>query len=50
MSSFIIWYNDRPGEDFEDYIIVTADNVKDGWKKAEEIFGDYVISVEPYNP
>lgn len=50
MYNYMIWYNDRPGEDFEDYIIVTANNIKEAWKMATEMFGDYVVSVEPYNP
>ena len=51
MAYYIAWFTDFNGEEeYESYVVVQAENSKDAWKKAEEIAGDYVISVEPYNP
>lgn len=48
---FIIWFTDNDDEkDYENYVIVQAKDKEDAEKKAVQIAGDYVISVERYNP
>lgn len=56
MSYYIIWFMDegisKKGEvgEYENYAIVQFENIDVAWKEAEKMFGDKVISVEPYNP
>ena len=56
MRHFIIWYMDegisKEGHEgaYEDYTIIQAKDINEAWKMANEMFGDYVVSVEPYNP
>lgn len=51
MNYYIIWFTDNDGEkEYETYTIILAENKEDAEKKAVQIAGDYVISVERYNP
>lgn len=50
MNYYIIWYNEEPEKENEDYLILQAESIEDAKNKAEHMFGDYVISVERYNP
>ena len=48
---FIIWFTDNNGqEEYETYTIVQAKDLADAKEQAFRIAGDYVISVERYNP
>ena len=48
---YIIWFTDTDGEEeYETYVIVQAKDKEEANKMAEQIAGDYVISVESYNP
>lgn len=48
---YIVWYTDNDGEkEYENYIIILAESLDYAKKQAETAFGDYVISVEPYEP
>lgn len=56
MRYYIIWYTDEgvskegvEGE-YEDYTIIQANSVEEACKMTDRMFGDYVVSVEPYNP
>ena len=51
MNYFIIWFTDNNGEEeYENYVIVQAKSKEEAEKMAVQIAGDYVISVERYNP
>ena len=51
MSYYIIWYTDEnTSGEYENYIIVGAEGITSAHQMATEMFGDYVISVEPYEP
>lgn len=48
---YIVWYTDNDGQkDYETYSIIQAKDLKEANEMAFQIAGDYVISVEPYNP
>lgn len=50
MRYYIVWYNDEPNKDKDEYTIVHAYSITDAKNMADKMFGEYVISVEPYNP
>ena len=52
MSHYIIWYTDvnEKGKEYENYTIVQAMGITSARAMADEMFGDFVISVEPYTP
>ncbi|MBR4377336.1 MAG: hypothetical protein IKP50_00400 [Bacilli bacterium] len=51
MKYYIVWFTDIDmQEEYETYVIFQAKDLKDANEKAFKIAGDYVISVEPYNP
>lgn len=51
MNYYIIWFTDENyTEEYENYVIVQAKDKEEAEKMAVEIAGDYVISVERYNP
>lgn len=50
MKYYMIWYNEAPEEEQDDYAIIRACDLEDAKKQADKMFGEYVISVEPYNP
>lgn len=51
MNYFIIWFIDNNGEEeYENYVIVQAKDKEDAENMAVQIAGDYVISIERYNP
>jgi len=48
---YIVWFTDDNGqEEYETYTIIQAKDLKEANEMAFQIAGDYVISVEPYNP
>ena len=56
MRYYMIWYTDEgiskegvEGE-YEDYTIIQAYDINDAMKMAQRMFGDYVVSIDPYNP
>ena len=51
MRHYIVWYTDENEEgEYENYFILNAKNINEAGAYAEKMFGDYVISVEPYEP
>ena len=50
MRYYIVWYNEEPNTELDDYTIVHAYSITDARNIADKMFGEYVISVEPYNP
>lgn len=51
MNYYIIWFTDvNYPEECENYVIVQAKDKEEAEKMSLEIAGDYVISVERYNP
>ena len=52
MRYYIIWFTDIDENDveYESYLIVLAQSINDAWRQAFDLAGDYVVSVEPYEP
>lgn len=50
MRHYIVWYNEEPEKEQEDYVIIHAHDIEDARNMADEMFGEYLISVEPYKP
>ena len=49
---YIVWYTDEneKGEYENYYLILNANSLGEAKADAEKMFGEYVISVEPYEP
>lgn len=51
MSYYIIWFMDENNKgEYENYTIIQAQGITSARQMAEQMFGDYVIDVNPYNP